>query len=651
VLFSRLSPNALSRRHRPRTESMPRILPQDWRPTGVDDLEPQAWRALQQPGCACVVAGPGAGKTEFLAQRAVYLLATGVCPPPRRVLAISFKTDAADNLAARVRQRCPPVLAGRFVSLTFDAFTKSLVDRFLSAIPNDWRPTSPYDIAFPTRRQVDGFLDVTRVEAPRAWQAAIAELRSDTFESRNVGSHRLPLTRVEPSSGVEYAIGRWWNASLRERARSSLTFVTINRLAELLLRATPHILRALRATYRFVFVDEFQDTTFAQYDFLRSAFADDRVAVTAVGDDKQRIMVWAGARTDAFERFRADFRAAVFQLALNFRSSSDLVRIQHIVALALDADAIPTVARIARQVDGDVAQVWNSPTKIAEANHLARWLADDMTQRRRGPRDYALLVRQKADDFENDLAGPLATLGLRIRNESHVLGRTTLQDLLSDDLCRIAIAVLRLGATRRAREGWRIASAAVEELRGANPEDESACHRVENELTSFLADLRVAMASASPSADSAKAIANRVFAFLDLGAVARSYLHYRTGDILLIMVEAFHMHLAACAHGAANWSECLDAFEGVAQVPLMTVHKSKGLEYDTIIFVGLDDQAWWSHSRDNPEGLATFFVALSRAKQRAIFSFCQERGERQRVADLYQLLTQAEVPEIAISSG
>jgi superfamily I DNA/RNA helicase len=51
---------------------------------------------------------------------------------------------------------------------------------------------------------------------------------------------------------------------------------------------------------------------------------------------------------------------------------------------------------------------------------------------------------------------------------------------------------------------------------------------------------------------------------------------------------------------------------------------------------------------ENDEGLATFFVALSRAKQRAIFSFCQERGHRQRVAELFQLLTAAGVPEIEI---
>ncbi len=48
--------------------------PSAWRPRGVDDLEPNAWLALRHPGSTAVVAGPGAGKSEFLAQRAVYLL-------------------------------------------------------------------------------------------------------------------------------------------------------------------------------------------------------------------------------------------------------------------------------------------------------------------------------------------------------------------------------------------------------------------------------------------------------------------------------------------------------------------------------------------------------------------------------------------------
>ena len=554
------------------------ILPRDWRPSGVDDLEPNAWRALTKSGCTCVVAGPGAGKTEFLAQRAVYLLETSTCPPPRRVLAISFKSDAADNLAARVRQRCPPELAGRFVSLTFDAFTKGLVDRFLPSIPPDWRPSRPYDITFPSRRQVEDFLDLARLSAPPTWQAEIAGLGPSNFESRIVGSMRISPGRTEPQTATEYAIDRWWSDHLRGGKSSSLTFVTLNRLAELLLRINPQIRRALRATYPFVFVDEFQDTAYAQYDFLLSAFADHQTAVTAVGDDKQRIMIWAGARIDAFQRFEADFAAQQIALQFNFRSSPDLVHIQQVVARALEPNPIRTIAKVARQVNGDVAQVWNSTTSAIEAEYLANWLREDMARRGRAPRDYALLVRQKADEYEAELNGALADVRLQIRNESRVLGRTTLQDLLADELGRIAIALLRLSATRRAPESWRFASTAVETIRAVDPADDMAGQRADAELTAFLAELRASMATCSPTVDNAIALAERIFNFLDLTAVARTYTQYRLGDLQTIMVEAFALYLAECADGASDWVACLDAFEGISQIPLMTVHKSKGLE-------------------------------------------------------------------------
>ncbi|GAA0568066.1 UvrD-helicase domain-containing protein [Halomonas salifodinae] len=621
---------------------------QDWRPRGIDDLEPDAWRALRQTGSTCVVAGPGAGKTEFLAQRAVYLLETGLCPAPYRVLAISFKSDAASNLAARVRKRCPPELSNRFTSLTFDAFTKSLVDRFLTAIPADWRPSHPYDIAFPAFRQVSSFLDLARLNAPEEWLAEVAGLGAGNFESRHVGAYRLPIVRPAPQTGKEFTIHRWWSDQLGAQPRSALSFVSLNRLAELLLRSYPHIRRALQLTYPFVFVDEFQDTTYAQYDFLLSAFGGANNAVTAVGDDKQRIMTWAGARIDAFDRFATDFTAVRIPLLFNFRSSPDLVHIQHVVARALDPTAMPTIARAARQVDGEVAQVWHSPTTAREAEHLAQWLVDDMAIRGRVPRDYAILVKQKSDDFEADLAAPLALTALRLRNESHTLGRTTLQDLLSDTFAKIGVALLRLGATRRAPDAWQLCSAALLEIRAVASGDDVAEARTEAELTAFLTTLRAEMANTPPTVENTVALADQVLAFLDVAAVARTYLEYASGDLLAIMVDAFQQHLAASAPGATTWGECLDAFEGVGQIPLMTVHKSKGLEYDTIVFVGLDDQAWWAHRPGDPEGLATFFVALSRAKQRAIFSFCRERGRRQRVAELFQLLTDAGVPEVAI---
>lgn len=81
-----------------------------------------------------VTAGPGAGKTELLAQRADFLFRVDACPYPRRILAIAFKVDAARNLQTRVRLRSGAQYAARFDSFTFHAFAKRLIDNYRPAL-------------------------------------------------------------------------------------------------------------------------------------------------------------------------------------------------------------------------------------------------------------------------------------------------------------------------------------------------------------------------------------------------------------------------------------------------------------------------------------------------------------------------------------
>lgn len=628
-----------------------RLVPPDvWRPHGIPNLEPNAWIALRHVGSTSVVAGPGAGKSEFLAQRAAYLLETGLCKAPHQILAISFKTDAAANLAERVRKRCPPELAGRFTSLTFDAFTKSLVDRFHAAIPKHWRPTRPYDIGFLTRRMVEDELNRIRGRAQPAWQARVAEFSPDRFEAQDVGGHRLALDAFQQiTTAEEFAVYQWVHHQLFGAGVSKVTFVTLNRLAELIVRANPKIGRALRMSYPYVFVDEFQDTSFAQYDFLLATFGQGATTVTAVGDHKQRIMGWAGARHDAFERYEADFGARRVQLLFNFRSSSELVRVQHFVAQALDPQSPQIHSQAPGQLDRDVVQVWNSSSTAAEGQRLAQWIAEDMATRHKQPRDYALLVRQRPDQFAEELQPRFAAVGLRLRNESRTIGRTNAQDLMVDEAASVALAALRLATGQRSATAWLTLSSAVYAIRGADEEDELLRDCADREIQDFLGGLGRDIRGEVPSAELAVEVTQRIFEFLNVAAIKRTFAVYMRNDLLEVMIEAFSLHLQQAAAETATWPDCIDRFVGTNDIPLMTVHKSKGLEYDTVLFVGLDDRSWWSHTPGNPEGIATFFVALSRAKQRAIFLFCRHRGGRQRVSELYQMLTDAGVQEVDIN--
>ncbi len=103
--------------------------------------------------------------------------------------------------------------------------------------------------------------------------------------------------------------------------------------------------------------------------------------------------------------------------------------------------------------------------------------------------------------------------------------------------------------------------------------------------------------------------------------------------------NGFKLLLQESLQKAETWSDAIDAFEGIGQIALMTIHKSKGLEFHTIVFYGLDNQTWWSLTPNRAEELNSFFVALTRAKQRAFFTLCTERG--QRIAWIENLLAPA----------
>ncbi|WP_228897691.1 3'-5' exonuclease [Acidovorax sp. Leaf73] len=359
-------------------------------------------------------------------------------------------------------------------------------------------------------------------------------------------------------------------------------------------------------------------------------------------------MLWAGAKADAFEQFEADFSAQRVTLLFNFRSSPELVRVQHVVATALDAGVIPTQSQVRAELDKDVVQVWSSSSRGGEAEYLATWIAMDMATRNMRPRNYALLVRQKAEAFEAELQPWFTAAGLVIRNESKVVGKVSLQDLLVDDIAQVVLAMLRLGTRVKAPAAWQTASSAVEFLSGVDSEDTFGTRTAEAALEKFLAELRSFQEANPPTEAAAASVVDMVYGFLDIERIVRSHVRYQRNDMAQLIREGLSIHLSECAEASDTWTGCLDLYEGANQIPLLTVHKSKGLEYDTIAFIGLDDKSWWSHTPGNPEGLATFFVALSRAKQRAMFMFCDERGQRRKVADLYQLLTDAGVVETVI---
>jgi len=204
--------------------------------------------------------------------------------------------------------------------------------------------------------------------------------------------------------------------------------------------------------------------------------------------------------------------------------------------------------------------------------------------------------------------------------------------------------LLRLAIVQRGGPLWSRCVEQLAILRCTMPDDDADQRRLRETLDRFIERLRVEFQKLPESKDQARQIVSEILDFVDRDAVKQCFPAYRQGDWFEKVVDAIIEHLSHCCTAESSWAEALALFEGENSVPLMTIHKSKGLEYHTVIFVGLDDVAWWSFDQDPHESLSGFFVAFSRAKQRVFFTYCRNRGTRTKVAPLYQLLDEAGVP-------
>lgn len=121
---------------------------------------------------------------------------------------------------------------------------------------------------------------------------------------------------------------------------------------------------------------------------------------------------------------------------------------------------------------------------------------------------------------------------------------------------------------------------------------------------------------------------NDIISFAGADKIKSSYPAYKNKKYFSETIGSFSQLLKEEAKGATNLKTILDTITGVGVIPIMTIHKSKGLEYHTVIFMGLEDGAFWSYDKQPDEDKCAFFVALSRAKERVAFTFSRNRNGR-----------------------
>jgi superfamily I DNA/RNA helicase len=408
----------------------------------------------------------------------------------------------------------------------------------------------------------------------------------------------------------------------------------------MILRRNPSVLQALCATYSHIFLDEFQDTTRIQYDLMKTAFQNSRTVLSAVGDNKQRIMGWAGALPDAFGPFAVDFRAKTLRLTINYRSAPELVRIQQYLMRSLDADSAPSTPHHIEGGETGSCQVLIFQDNTVEAIYLAKMLKAFIVDGGLSPRDICIAVKIKPDIYARALIAELNRLDVKARVESQ------LQDLLTEPLVQVLLIFMRLAIKERGGADWVSAVELIQQTRGLGFHDDGL-RSIERDISRFRLQLRKRLLTSVESNESLLRLLNEVIMFIGEGAFKLNYPQYQQDRFYNEIMKQSAEFLWRSYQSTEEWQAAVEDFEGVDSIPIMTIHKSKGLEYHTVIFLGLEDSAFWSFRNQSHEDKCAFFVAFSRAKRRVFFTFCKQRRAREQgresIGEIYNLLETAHV--------
>ncbi|MEB3062127.1 ATP-dependent DNA helicase [[Mycobacterium] zoologicum] len=585
------------------------------------------------PGPLVVIAGAGAGKTETMAARVVWLVANGHADPGQ-VLGLTFTRKAAGQLLRRVRSRLArlagvglvipePVGAGPDAApaaptvSTYHAFAGALLREhgLRLGIEPDTRlltETGLWQLAFDVVNSHPGELRtdrdpaaVTRAVLGLAGQLAEHLVDTDALRDTHLELERLvhtlppgPRQRVEPNQALlkmlDTQTGRAELVPLidalhqRMSAERVMDFGAQMSTAARLAQADEAVGARLRATYRVVLLDEYQDTGHAQRIALSALFgrgADDGLALTAVGDPIQSIYGWRGASATNLPRFATDFPlsdgspAPTLELRTSWRNPPEVLHLANeisaqarqrsvtVQSLRPRPDAPPGDVRLALLPDVNAEQRW-----VADqlAQHYARAAAEGVA-----PPTAAVLVRRNAD------AAPLAE-AIRARGVPvEVVG---LAGLLSVPEVADLVAMLRLiqeptagSAAMRVLTGarWRIGAAdlaalwrrATQLARPGHPGESATEIAAAAGVDSDTACLADALADPGPAEGYSAAGHRRIVALAEELRVLRGHLWHPLPDLVAEVRRVLGLDTEVRAGqpvtGEASGTEQLDAFADV----------------------------------------------------------------------------------------
>jgi superfamily I DNA/RNA helicase len=235
------------------------------------------------------------------------------------------------------------------------------------------------------------------------------------------------------------------------------------------------------------------------------------------------------------------------------------------------------------------------------------------------------------------LQGILKARGIKLRDES------SLQDLLTEPVVEFLLAILRLATRERDDEAWLALTNKVALLYGLDLDTDDDAVDIEQESKKLLQQAKEKL-----DADiTIKSLLDELVSMVSPARFRSVYRQYVNGEYLKNRVDEFAKALQSSVDTANSKCETIDDLIGADSIPAITIHKSKGLEFHTVIFLGLEDSQLWNFSKQRDEEKRGFFVAFSRAIEQVYFTFSDVRdgksNARAQINELYSILRQSGV--------
>jgi DNA helicase-2/ATP-dependent DNA helicase PcrA len=621
----------------------------------IDSLnDAQREAVCAPPGHYLVLAGAGSGKTRVLTHRIGWLTQVERVPP-WAILAVTFTNKAAGEMRARLDALIPGSTQGLTVG-TFHGIAHRLLRRHWreAGLTETFQILDSDDQLRLVKRVVAGLgLDDARFPPRQAsWQINNWKDEGKRPESIEHGNHPVTRTFVQIYQAYEDACRR---AGLVD-------------FAELLLRAhelwlkNPAVLEHYQQRWRYLLIDEFQDTNTLQYAWIR-VLAGSAGQVFVVGDDDQAIYGWRGAKVENVQQFLKDFPGArTIKLEQNYRSTSNILK-------AANSVIARNGGRLGKQLwtagdDGERIALYAAYNEQDEARFVIERIREYVAEHG-SAKDCAILYRSNAQsrNFEEQLIQ--RDIPYRVYGGQRFFERAEVKD---------ALAYLRLTANRhddaaferavntpprgigdrtldalrkRARtDNTSMWETALTELAGAS----ELAGRAKNAVKAFLAMIdAMAKAFSGLDSDAAFTLAEQIDHAITHTGLRDHYEKDSRGngearvenldelvnvasrfeptqediDAGLSELSAFlsHATLESGENQGEKWDDC---------VQLMTLHSAKGLEFPIVFLVGMEEGLFPSQRSVDDEGRLEeerrlAYVGITRAREKLFVTHAESR--------------------------